>query len=94
MPAPSTPSGLNHLVINVRNLEETHRFWTEMLGFKQVGQFDRADPSGLRRRMQFYSGDHGDGRMTHHDVAFCEVPDINTGMPHILMGMITQFTVK
>lgn len=27
-------------------------------------------------------------------VAFCEVPDIKTGMPHVLMGMITQFTVK
>lgn len=75
MSAPSRPCGLNHLVINVRNLEETHRFWTEMLGFRQVGQFDREDPSGLRRRMQFYSADH-DGRLTHHDIAFCEVPSL------------------
>ena len=27
---PVTPSGLNHLVLNVRNLEESHRFWTEI----------------------------------------------------------------
>ncbi len=27
-------------------------------------------------------------------VALCEVPDIKTGMPHALMGMITQFTVR
>jgi len=32
-----TPSGINHLVINVRDIEESHRFWTEVLGFKQVG---------------------------------------------------------
>lgn len=76
MPAPSRPSGLNHLVINVRNMEETHRFWTEMLGFQQVGRFDSGDPSGLQRQMQFYSGDHGEGRLTHHDIAFCEAPEL------------------
>lgn len=74
MPSPSRPSGLNHLVINVRNMEETHRFWTEMIGFQKVGQFTSGDPSRLQRKMQFYSGDHGEGRLTHHDIAFCEVP--------------------
>jgi catechol 2,3-dioxygenase len=63
-----TPRGLNHLVINVRNMEESHRFWTEILGFKQVGQ-------SKRRNMRFYSGDH-DGRMNHHDIALCENPDL------------------
>ena len=52
---PVTPSGLNHLVINVRNIEETHRFWTEKLGFIQVGTFDRPDPRGPRQ-MRFYIG--------------------------------------
>ena len=28
-----TPVGLNHLVLNVRNLEESHKFWTEIIGF-------------------------------------------------------------
>jgi catechol 2,3-dioxygenase len=67
---PVTPVGLNHLVINVRNLEESHRFWTEILGFKQVGEVrarpDRPNPP----RMRFYSGDH-------HDVALME----NTALP-------------
>src|SRR2546429_9039910 len=42
--APTTPSeaitpvGINHLVLNVRNLEESHTFWTEIMGFKQVGE--------------------------------------------------------
>lgn len=72
---PVSPSGLNHLVINVRNIEETHRFWTEKLGFTQVGTFDRPDPRGARQ-MRFYSGDHGGGRLNHHDVAFMEVPGL------------------
>lgn len=62
------PVGLNHLVINVRNMEESHRFWTEILGFKQVGQ-------SSRRPMRFYSGDHG-GQMNHHDIALVENPDL------------------
>ena len=70
---PAAPSGLNHLVLNVRNLDETHRFWTEMLGFFQVGEFRRQEPSGPGR-MPFSSGDHGRGRLNHHDIAFMEVP--------------------
>lgn len=26
--------------------------------------------------MQFYSVDDGDGRLTQHDIAFCEVPSV------------------
>jgi catechol 2,3-dioxygenase-like lactoylglutathione lyase family enzyme len=92
---PVTPSGLNHLVINVRNMEETHRFWTEKLGFVQVGEFRRPDPGGARR-MQFYSGDHGGGKLNHHDIAFMEVPDLPAPGPdgklvsaigHIAIGL-------
>jgi len=71
-----TPSGLNHLVLNVRNLEESHRFWTEILGFKQVGELrpspTRPDPP----KMRFYSGLRGDS-VSHHDVALVE----NTSLP-------------
>jgi catechol 2,3-dioxygenase len=63
-----TPGGINHLVINVRNMEESHKFWTEILGFKQVGQ-------SSRRPMRFYSGDHS-GQMNHHDIALCENPNL------------------
>lgn len=75
MLGPVSPSGLNHVVINVRNMEETHRFWTEKLGFIQVGSFDLPDPR-RRTQMRFYSGDHGGGRLNHHDVAFMEVPSL------------------
>ena len=63
-----TPGDINHLVINVRNMEESHKFWTEVLGFKLVGK-------SSRRPMQFYSGDHS-GQMNHHDIALCENPNL------------------
>lgn len=72
---PVAPSGLNHLVINVRDMAETHRFWTEMLGFTQVGEYIPRPNGGPARKMQFYSADH-DGKLTHHDIAFMEVPGL------------------
>ncbi len=74
---PMTPVGLNHLVINVRNLEESHRFWTEILGFKQVGEVRPRPGRAVTPKMRFYSGDHGGGRMNHHDIALVE----NTNLP-------------
>ena len=51
-----TPSGINHLVINVRDIEESHRFWTEILGFKQVGVSLRGGkPSRFVWRDQLYT---------------------------------------
>jgi catechol 2,3-dioxygenase-like lactoylglutathione lyase family enzyme len=73
---PVRPSGLNHLVINVRNLAETHTFWTQMLGFQQVGEFVPKDNFGPQRKMQFYSADHGGGQLSRHDVAFMEFPEL------------------
>ncbi|MDA1098755.1 MAG: VOC family protein [Proteobacteria bacterium] len=70
------PSGLNHLVLNVRDLEESHRFWTEILGFKQVGELHATPERPNPPKMRFYSGDH-DGRDHHHDVALVE----NTALP-------------
>jgi catechol 2,3-dioxygenase-like lactoylglutathione lyase family enzyme len=71
------PCGLNHLVINVRDMEESHRFWTEIIGMKQVGEL-MGRPSGAPRRgtMRFYSADHGGGRMNHHDIALVETPEL------------------
>ena len=70
-----SPLGLNHLVINVRDIEESHRFWTEILGFRQVGAVrarpDRPNPP----KMRFYSGDHS-GKLNHHDIALVENKDL------------------
>jgi catechol-2,3-dioxygenase len=29
-----TPVGINHLVLHVRNLQESHAFWTAIMGLK------------------------------------------------------------
>ncbi len=71
-----TPSGINHLVLNVRDIEESHRFWTEILGFKQVGELKQTPQRPNPPKMRFYSGDHN-GSMNHHDVALVE----NTALP-------------
>ncbi len=70
-----TPVGLNHLVLNVRNLEESHRFWTEIIGFKQVGELKATPTRPNPPKMRFYSGDHG-GKLNHHDLALMENPNL------------------
>jgi len=75
MEKPVTPRGINHLVLNVRDIEESHRFWTEVAGFRQVGELksrpDRPNPA----KMRFYSGDR-DGETHHHDIALVENRDL------------------
>jgi len=71
----TTPVGINHVVLNVRNIEESHRFWTEVVGLKQVGALRPRADMGKMPAMRFYSGDHG-GKMTHHDVALVENPNL------------------
>ena len=73
---PVTPIGLNHLVINVRNMEESHRFWTEIVGLKQVGELYPTPTRPNPPKMRFYSGDHGGGTMHHHDIALIENPSL------------------
>ena len=68
------PSGINHLVLNVRDMEESHRFWTEIIGFQQVGEL-KPRPEFPGVKMRFYSGDH-DGSMNHHDLALVENKDL------------------
>src|ERR1700732_3799593 len=33
-----SPSGINHLVLNVRDIDESHKFWPQIVGFQQVGE--------------------------------------------------------
>ena len=68
---PVIPVGVNHVVINVRDIEESHTFWTEVVGMRQVGELhptpERPDPPVMR----FYSGEK-EGRPNHHDIALVE----------------------
>jgi catechol 2,3-dioxygenase-like lactoylglutathione lyase family enzyme len=73
---PVRPQGLNHLVLNVRDIEESHRFWTEIIGFTQVGEIHATAQRPNPPKMRFYSGDHGGGRLNHHDIALVENRDL------------------
>ena len=68
------PSGLNHVVLNVRDIEEAHKFWTETVGFKQVGAL-KPNPGLPGVKMRFYSADGG-GPVRHHDIALVENPNL------------------
>jgi len=68
------PRGINHLVLNVRNMEESHRFWTEIMGFRQVAEL-RPRPGRPPLNMRFYSGLDERNEVNHHDLALAEVPD-------------------
>jgi catechol-2,3-dioxygenase len=70
-----TPVGVNHLVLNVRDIEESHRFWTEVVGLRQVGELHPTARRPNPPKMRFYSGEHG-GRLHHHDLALVENPNL------------------
>jgi catechol 2,3-dioxygenase len=67
------PRGINHIVLNVRDLEVSHRFWTEIIGFRCVAEL-KPVPGRRRPKMRFYSGQDADGNVTHHDLALAEIP--------------------
>ena len=69
-----TPRGVNHLVLNVRDMEESHHFWSDLLGFKQVGKLKPRDGGAPVMNMQFYSGVIDD--VNHHDIALVERPGL------------------
>lgn len=59
------PAGVNHLVLNVADIERSHHFWTELMGFEEVVSVD------LGTQMRFYRAGPGH----HHDVAIAQVKD-------------------
>ena len=67
------PRGVNHVVLNVRSLEASHAFWTDIMGFRCVAEL-KPVPGRRRPKMRFYSGLDAAGRVTHHDIALAEIP--------------------
>lgn len=59
------PAGVNHLVLNVANIERSHQFWTELMGFEQVATMQ------IGTEMRFYRSGPGH----HHDVAIMQIKD-------------------
>jgi catechol 2,3-dioxygenase len=73
--AAEEPLGLNHVVLQVRDLEESHHFYTEILGFRHVGTWEGPNPSGAPR-MRFYSGVRN-GKLRHHDFALVQATSLS-----------------
>jgi len=63
---PGRSLGVNHLVLNVRDIEVSHRFWTEVMGWEHHGTLDPK-----RRIMRFYRATP----TSHHDLALVQVDD-------------------
>ena len=85
MPAtrPSRPS-VNHLVLNVRDIEASHRFYCDVLGFEQCGTLKTPfEPSPV---MRFYRG-HADHPP---DVALCQIPQPEEAPPVPRWGLFTN----
>ena len=65
---PSSGAQINHLVLSVRDLEKSHTFYTEILGFELCAIFDKARHA---MDMYFYRGVD----TTHHDIALLQIAD-------------------
>ncbi len=70
-----SPVGINHIVLNVRDIEESHKFWTEIVGLKQVATLRQRPDRPQMPKMRFYSAVN-DGKVTHHTVALVESPNL------------------
>ena len=94
---PETPSGLNHIVLQVRDLDRAHRFWSELIGFRHVGTFQpRGANARQQPRMRFYSGER-EGKLRHHDIGLLEdpsMPDDLRGHPQILHHVAITYATR
>jgi catechol 2,3-dioxygenase len=61
---------LQHLAINVRDIEASHRFYTDVLGFEHCGTLE-TPPQLKGIDMRFCRGDES----RHHDFAIVQAPD-------------------
>ncbi len=69
----STGASVSHLVLNVRDIEASHHFYTELLGFDQCAELTHT------MTMRFYRGDASH----HHDFALVQVerPGLGAAAP-------------
>lgn len=92
----ATPAGINHLVLRVRDMEESHEFWTNLMGFRQVGVWESTPE--MTMNMRFYSGADENGDFHHHHLGLMEAQDLPqgkeldaaTGLSHMAVGYPTR----
>ena len=79
-PEPVPALGVNHLVLNVRDIEASHKFYTEGLGWKQIGALGPHFPMEMR----FYANRPG----SHHDVALVQMGNPQAAPPVQEWGLV------
>lgn len=69
----TNPKGptLQHLALMVRDIEASHRFYTEAVGLEQCGKLDQTIPGREGLDFRFYRG----AEDRHHDIALVQIPD-------------------
>jgi catechol-2,3-dioxygenase len=75
MNGPVRPRGVSHLVISVRDMDASHRFYTDVVGFELVGEIAPSENSRLH--MRFYRGDSS----YHHHLAISQALDAVNAPP-------------
>ncbi len=66
---PTAPIGIDHLVLNVSDIEVSEDFYTRVMGFTRVGQLE------FNPNFRFYAG-KVDGEITsHHDLALVQLEE-------------------
>jgi catechol-2,3-dioxygenase len=83
--------GISHIVLNVRDLDRSHEFYTAALGFALCGELDTGNRIG---QMRFYRGDPSH----HHHIALVQtletsdeprpwqILNTHTGINHIALN--------
>jgi catechol-2,3-dioxygenase len=66
---PAPARGISHVVLNVRDIEAAHVFWTEVMGWQFCAQLHDRTRVGTDMRFYRCSPEH------HHDIAVVQVPD-------------------
>ena len=69
MTAVPTGPRVSHVVLTVRDIEASHRFYTDVVGFEQCGKFHSELLPDVD--MRFYRGDD----TSHHDLALVQSAD-------------------
>ncbi|MGD9755724.1 MAG: VOC family protein [Acidimicrobiia bacterium] len=78
--------GVNHLVLQVRDIEASHKFYTEGLGFEQIGALSPDFPMTMR----FYACRPG----SHHDIALIQMTDPEAAPPVKPFNLMAQGSIN
>lgn len=71
---------INHLVLSVRDIDNSHQFYTDVLGFERCGELSRTDFGS----MWFYRGHP----TSHHDIALVQIQTENEHPIPLWTGML------